>query len=143
MPKVSVIVPIYNKEQYLEECVNSIQLQTLNELEIILVDDGSTDASGQICDRIAESDQRVVVVHTENAGVCAARNMGLKLATGEYIGFVDADDYVSTDMYQKMANIIDEINVDFVVCDHCRISENGHKENRTMAYAGGDISKIK
>lgn len=139
MPRVTVIVPIYNKEHYLEECIRSIQSQTLDDLEIILMDDGSTDTSGQICDRMAKSDERIVVVHTENSGVCAARNVGLKLAKGKYIGFVDADDYISAAMYQKMANIMEEKDVDFVVCDHCRISENGHKENRTIAYRGGYI----
>ena len=97
--KISVIVPIYNVEDYLEHCIDSICAQTYRNLEIILVDDGSMDHSGQICDRYAALDTRITVIHQENKGVVAARKAGLQHAQGEYTGFVDGDDYLDPDMY--------------------------------------------
>lgn len=94
-PRISVIVPVYNVEAYLAQCINSIQNQTLREIEIILVDDGSSDNCPQICDKYAESDERIHVIHQENKGVSAARNAGLRLAQGEYIAFIDSDDRVA------------------------------------------------
>ena len=90
---ISIIVPVYNVEKYLEQCLDSIIGQTYKNLEIILVDDGSTDSSGAICDRYAEQDKRIRVIHRENGGVCAARNTALEAVTGDYIGFVDPDDW--------------------------------------------------
>lgn len=104
MIKVSVIVPVYNVKDYLERAVDSLLNQTLSEIEIILIDDGSTDGSGDICDKYAEKDKRVIVLHQKNSGVSAARNNGLKLAKGEYIGFVDSDDYAEPDMYEVLYN---------------------------------------
>ena len=89
---ISIIIPVYNVEHYLAECLDSVLAQTYKNLEIILVDDGSIDGSGQICDNYAGKDSRIKVIHQTNAGVSAARNKGLKVAKGEYIGFVDADD---------------------------------------------------
>ena len=105
-PKVSVIVPVYNCENYIARCIQSLLAQTLHEIEIIAIDDGSTDKSGAILDRYAEEDQRLRVFHQENGGVAAARNKGLQYAQGTYIGFVDGDDYVEPDMYQEMYQVI-------------------------------------
>ena len=101
-PKVSVIVPIYNTENELPECIQSIQDQTFSDIEIILVDDGSTDSSPQICDNIASMDSRILVLHKENGGLSDARNTGLLQAKGEYILFVDSDDYLEKDAVEQL-----------------------------------------
>ena len=93
-PKVSIIVPVYNAEKYLERCISSIRNQTLNDIEIILVDDASKDNSPLICDEYAKTDFRIKVIHKENEGAGMARNAALEIATGEYVGFVDSDDFV-------------------------------------------------
>lgn len=98
-PLISVIVPIYKVELYLRKCINSILAQTYQNLEVILVDDGSPDQCGIICDEYAKSDSRVRVIHQENSGVASARNAGLQAAQGDYIGFVDSDDWIAPDMY--------------------------------------------
>ena len=95
MEKVSVIVPVYNNEKYVETCIRSICQQTYQNLEILVINDGSTDGSRQILERMAEKDKRIRLIHQENAGVSAARNKGIELADGEYLTFVDGDDYVS------------------------------------------------
>lgn len=100
--KISVIVPVYNMEKYLCRCVDSILAQTYPDIQIILVDDGSVDRSAAICDAYAEKDHRVTVVHKENGGLSSARNAGIDAAQGEYIGFVDSDDYISPEMYEKL-----------------------------------------
>lgn len=117
MPKISVIVPVYNSAAFLRPCVDSILAQTFSELELILVDDGSTDESPAICDAYANQDPRVISVHQVNAGAAAARNHGLDLATGTYITFVDSDDYIDPDMYEKMMAVNTEYNCDLVICD--------------------------
>ena len=99
---ISVIVPVYNVEAYLERCVNSILRQTYQTLEIILVDDGSTDASAKMCDAFAKQDTRIKVVHKQNGGLSDARNAGLHAASGAYIGYVDSDDWIENDMYEKL-----------------------------------------
>ena len=101
-PKLSVIVPVYNVEKYLNRCVKSIQNQTLNNLEIILVDDGSTDNSGSICDELSKEDGRIKVFHKQNEGQGIARNCGIEVAKGEYVTFVDSDDYVEEETYQHV-----------------------------------------
>lgn len=101
-PLITVIVPVYNILEYLPRCVHSITAQTYRNLEIILVDDGSTDGTGELCDRLAAEDDRIKVLHKENGGSSSARNLGLDHAKGEYIGFVDSDDYISSDMYEKL-----------------------------------------
>lgn len=113
---ISVIVPVYNVEQYLEKCVNSIINQTYKNLEIILVDDGATDSSGNMCDELAKSDNRIKVYHKENGGLSDARNYGVERATGEYIGFVDSDDYIDSEMYEKLYEAIKKENVDVAEC---------------------------
>ena len=101
-PLISVIVPIFNVEEYLDECVESILAQTYTNLEIILVDDGSPDKCPYKCDEWAKKDERVKVIHKKNGGLSSARNAGIELATGDYIGFVDSDDFIATDMYEKL-----------------------------------------
>jgi glycosyltransferase involved in cell wall biosynthesis len=113
---MSIIVPIYNKEDLLRRCVDSIIAQTYANLEIILVDDGSTDDSGEICDAYAAKDNRVIAIHKENGGVSSARNVGLKTLTGDYVGFVDADDYVSEIMYEKLLALIMQTDADIAQC---------------------------
>lgn len=103
---ISIIVPVYNIEEYLPRCIESILAQTYSNLELILVDDGSVDKSGEICDSYAEKDARVRVLHKENGGSSSARNAGILLAKGQYIGFVDSDDYIEANMYQKMMDAI-------------------------------------
>lgn len=104
--KISVIVPIYNVERYLRKCVYSILRQSYKNLEIILVDDGSTDNSGVICDEFAKLDGRIVVIHKVNGGLSSARNDGLEIATGKYIGFVDSDDWIEPNMYKRLYNFL-------------------------------------
>lgn len=101
-PLISVIVPVYNVERYIHECVDSILKQTYTNLEVILVDDGSTDNSGTICDEYEKSDNRIIVIHKKNCGLSAARNSGLDIARGEYIGFVDSDDWIEPAMYSEL-----------------------------------------
>lgn len=112
--KISIIVPIYNVEKYLFKCINSIIMQTYTNLQIILIDDGSTDTSGNICDQYAQKDCRIEVYHTTNRGLVAARKYGLKKAIGEYIGFVDGDDYIDPVMFMKLLQNIIESDSDFV-----------------------------
>ena len=98
---ISIIVPVYNVEEYLKECIDSIINQTYKRIEIILVDDGSTDKSGKICDDYAKIDKRIKVVHKENGGLSDARNVGISVSSGKYIAFVDSDDWVEKTMYKK------------------------------------------
>lgn len=114
MPKVSVIVPVYNTEKYLDECINSILTQTIHDIEVILVDDGSTDTSPAICDAYAEKDCRVKVIHKPNGRAASARNAGLRIAQGDFIAFVDSDDWISPDMYERML----DTGVDVCLCDY-------------------------
>ena len=102
MPKISIIVPVYNVENYIEKCIKSIIAQTFKDFELILIDDGSTDNSGYICDKYLNLDSRIKVIHKENTGVSDTRNLGLKVATGDYIGFVDSDDFIDKLMYEKL-----------------------------------------
>ena len=99
--KISIIVPIYNAEKYLARCIESILRQTYSDLEIILVDDGSVDDSADICDTFAFQDERILVFHQANGGVSVARNLGLKKATGDFVMFVDADDCIEPDLFDK------------------------------------------
>lgn len=105
MPKVSVIVPVYNTEKYLPRCIESILAQTFTDFELILVNDGSTDNSGKICDEYAKKDSRIVVIHKENGGASSARNKGLEIVQGEWISFVDSDDYILVTHFQSIYTI--------------------------------------
>lgn len=113
--KISVVVPVYKVEQYLERCIESIVNQTYSDLEIILVDDGSPDSSPQICDKWAEIDSRVMVIHKQNGGLSDARNAGLDAVTSEFVLFVDSDDYIELDACEKLLNTIITTDADFVV----------------------------
>lgn len=115
-PLISVIIPVYNVEKYLHRCLDSVIAQTYQNLEIICVDDGSIDESGRICDQYAVRDARIKVIHQENRGLSAARNKGLDAAEGEYIAFVDSDDYILEDMYKKMLDKRLDYSVDLCVC---------------------------
>ncbi len=113
---ISVIVPVYKVEPYLRQCVESILNQTYRDIEVLLIDDGSPDRCGEICDEYARKDQRIRVFHTENRGLSAARNLGLKEAKGEYIGFVDSDDWIEPDMYEVLLKRMQETGADIGVC---------------------------
>ena len=121
MPQLSVIIPVYNAEKFINNCVDSILNQTFSDLEVVLVDDGSPDLSGAICDGYAEKDKRVKVIHQKNAGVSAARNAGLDLASGKYVTFVDSDDFVEPQMYEKMISVAGEYDCDVVMCDCLKV----------------------
>ena len=113
---ISIIIPVYNVATYLERCLTSITNQTYRNLEIILINDGSTDQSGQLCDSWASKDARIKVLHTTNQGVAAARNYGLHVASGEFIGFADPDDWVEPDMLEKLASALEQCNADIAIC---------------------------
>lgn len=121
---ISVIVPIYNVEMYLERCIQSIQNQTYTNLEIILVDDGSPDKCGEICDRYAALDDRIKVIHKANGGLADARNCGIDIATGEYIAFVDSDDFIHPQMYEKLAEVIKLQQADVVISSWKKVRQN-------------------
>ena len=127
MSKISIIVPIYNSEQYLKRCIDSILKQTFTCFELLLIDDGSTDNSRQICDEYACIDDRVRVVSQENKGAGAARNCGIGISTGDFIGFVDSDDWIESDMYENMMKVAEANNCDVVMCD-C-VKDSGNKQS--------------
>lgn len=122
--KISIIIPIYNVEKYLERCVNSVINQTFKNIEIILVDDGSTDGSGELCEKIKERDERIIVYHKKNGGLGSARNYGLDFATGEYILFLDSDDYIEINTVEEM---IKYKEYDIVCCGFDRVDEQTKK----------------
>lgn len=130
MELVSIIVPVYRVEEWLERCVKSIQDQTYPKLEIILVDDGSPDCSGEMCDRFAEQDARIKVIHKPNGGQGDARNVGVDAATGKYLLFVDSDDYIAEDLVDKVFAIAEEYRCDMVLFDYYHV-EKGVKEVRS------------
>ena len=123
-PLISVIVPVYNVEQYLEKCLRSILTQTYSALEIIAIDDGSSDNSGRICDQLAMQDKRIKVIHTANKGVAAARNTGISIANGEYISFVDSDDYLEPDFYEYLLSLMIKSNADISYCSYRKVYES-------------------
>lgn len=124
-PIISIIVPVYNVEQYLPKCLDSILSQTFSDIEVITVDDGSPDSCGKILDEYAKKDERIKVIHKENGGVSSARNAGLDVAVGEYIGFVDPDDTIFPDMYEHLYNEAVEGNYDIVQCGCIQVNEAG------------------
>lgn len=123
---ISIIVPVYNSQTTLCTCVNSILNQNYHNIEVILVDDGSTDSSPLICDNFKNQDDRVIVIHKNNEGAGKARNDGLKIAKGDFIGFVDSDDFIDKSMYSTMISIAEASNADIVQCGHEKISESGN-----------------
>ena len=117
---ISVIIPVYNVEKYLSRCLESVMKQTYRNIEIIVVDDGSPDNCGKICDEYALKDDRIIVIHKKNAGVSCARNDGIEKAKGKFICFVDSDDYVMPDYIEKLYNVLVDNNADIVTCDYYR-----------------------
>ena len=126
---ISVIVPVYNVELYLEKCLDSILAQTYSDLEVLVIDDGSTDRCGEVCDRFAEQDHRIKEFHTENHGLSAARNLGLDQMQGKYVGFVDNDDWIEPDMYEMLFNIAEQTNADIVTCRFYKEYRNTTEES--------------
>lgn len=140
---VSVIIPIYNVSDYLERCVNSVVNQTYHNLEIILVDDGSTDRSGEICDLFAERDKRINVIHKENGGLSSARNAGLEKASGDFIAFIDSDDWIEPDTYEYMLSLIMKYGVDIADIE-CQYAYSEHDiikmaKEHIEVYRGRDV----
>lgn len=125
---ISIIVPVYNVRKYLHRCVDSILAQTYKNIEVLLIDDGSPDNSGEICDEYAEKDPRVRVFHKPNGGVSSARNLGLKEAKGQYIGFVDSDDYILPKMYENLLDLIQSQGVDIAICGYQKELKDGSFE---------------
>ena len=139
-PELSIIVPIYKVEKYLEECIQSILGQTFTDFELILVDDGSPDACPQMCDAAAEQDSRVRVIHQKNGGLSAARNTGIEAARGNWLGFVDSDDFVAPDFYEKLYNAAVNADADCAVCSVQLTHEDGSRMDtppQWKVYGGG------
>lgn len=140
---ISIIVPVYNVEPYLEKCLNSILAQTYNDIEVLIIDDGSTDHCGEICDHYAAQDNRIRVFHTENRGLSAARNIGLDHARGQYIGFVDSDDWIEPDMYNRLFCIMQDTDADIVTCrffqEYCNKTEESSGPLSMFMVKGNDI----
>lgn len=123
-PLVSIVVPVYNVEEYLERCVRSITSQTYQKLEIILVDDGSPDRCGEICETFAQNDSRIKVYHKQNGGPSEARNFGVSYANGEYISFIDSDDYIAPDYIEYLLKLLNKYNADIACCDMAETDED-------------------
>ena len=124
MEKISVIVPIYNVEEYLGRCIDSIIKQTYENLEIILVNDGSTDNSLDICYEYSKKDTRIKIINQKNMGLSGARNSGILEATGKYISFIDSDDYIDVDFYNKLVNVCESKNADIAICEYKRFKDS-------------------
>lgn len=139
MNKISIIVPVYNVKDYLDECINSILCQTHKDIELILIDDGSCDGSEKICDQYAEIDNRICVIHKKNEGVSKARNEGLKIASGDYLAFVDADDYIDENCYKSMLAICRARGADICVStNYYRNNERRNEKNIIKDYTKED-----
>lgn len=143
MIDVSIVVPVYNVEKYLDRCLKSLVNQTLKNIEIIIVDDGSIDNSSSLCDLWELKDSRIKVIHKKNGGLSSARNAGMKSAIGKYIGFVDSDDDVELDMYEKMYIVAEKYTVDFIMSDYLRVLNDTHKYNKSLEIDGGYYNKSK
>lgn len=156
MDKISIIIPVYNVEKYLARCVDSVLMQNYENMEIILIDDGSPDKSGDICDAYARQDNRIIVIHQKNKGLSGARNSGLDISTGKYITFIDSDDSIMPDMFSTMINIMEQNNLDILFCNSVRVKNNDtyilvQKDNKfkiiekdkilceTLANGGGSV----
>ena len=126
MPKISVIVPVYNVQEYLTKCVDSILIQDFRDFELILIDDGSTDQSGLICENYLKMDGRVKVIHKENGGLSDARNVGLDCATGDFVTFIDSDDYIEYNYLERLYNESCNTDADVVICNFYRYYDNAN-----------------
>ena len=124
-PLLSIIVPVYDVENYLQKCIDSILAQTFTDFELILVDDGSPDSCPALCDAAAAKDARIRVIHQKNGGLSAARNAGLDAARGAWIGFVDSDDYIAPEMYEAMYHAVQSTGADLALCDYVKVDETG------------------
>lgn len=141
MSRLSIIVPVYNVENYLDECISSIVTQTFSEFELLLVDDGSTDSSGRKCDEWGKKDKRISVFHKENGGLMSAWKYGVLNATGEYIGFVDSDDWIDKDMYQHMLDVAENRQVDMVCAAMVFEELNGEKRFEKIRLRQGQYGR--
>jgi CDP-glycerol glycerophosphotransferase len=135
MPRISVVVPVYNVEAYLEECLQSIARQTVSDLEVILVDDGSTDGSRAIADAFADRDGRFRVIGQANAGLSAARNTGIDAAGGEYLAFVDSDDVLPVDAYERLLGALEQTGSDFATGNVHRLMAEGVRQSYFLSRA--------
>ena len=124
---ISIIIPVYNVEEYIEQCIQSVINQTYKKLEIILIDDGSLDKSGKICDAYADRDKRIIVIHKENGGLSDARNKGIDIASGEYITFVDSDDYVEDSFIEDLYTTLINNNAEMSICNIIKVNDKGEK----------------
>lgn len=141
--EISIIVPVYNVAGYLDKCISSIIGQTYDKLQIVLIDDGSTDGSSQICDEYQKRDLRITVIHKQNGGLVSARKAGLCAATGEYIGYVDGDDWIERDLYEHMLNVLIQYQVDMVETEH--YMDAGEKSKRVksnLSYGRYEANEI-
>lgn len=141
-PEISVIVPVYNSTKYLDKCVNSILDQSFRGIELILVNDGSTDESGSKCEAYSRLDNRCKVVHKNNEGIASARNAGLKVANGRYIGFVDADDFIHKDMYEILYRNIKEQSADLAICEFKSIYNYDDVDEKQEKVLEGSIKNL-
>lgn len=137
---LSIIIPVYNAAKYISRCLDSVINQSLKNIEVILIDDGSIDESGAICDKYAELDNRIKVVHQKNSGVSAARNIGLDMAVGKYIGFVDSDDWIDTDMFKALLMEAEKSGADVTMCDATTIYSNGKFECDTITQLSESVT---
>lgn len=147
LPKISVIVPIYNCEQFLRKCLDSLSNQTYKNIEVIMVDDGSTDNSGNICKEFSDNDKRFIYIRQENSGVSIARNKGIDYATGEFLGFCDSDDWAERDEFEFLYELISEGKSDIAVCGYCVDTNSesklrGNSNERIIANAEQAIEVI-
>ena len=126
---ISIIIPAYNVEKYLNRCLETVVNQTYENIEIILIDDGSTDQTPILCDTWATKDQRIKVVHKRNEGLSAARNTGMEYATGKYVGFVDSDDWIELDMFKYLYQLINKYHVEAAFCDFRRLKDKKKVKN--------------
>ncbi|WP_233577197.1 glycosyltransferase [Parabacteroides sp. TM07-1AC] len=145
MPTFSIVVPVYNSERFLHKCIDSLLDQSYPDFELVLVDDGSTDSSGRICDEYAGKDLRIKVIHTVNQGVSVARNLGLSVARGKYVNFVDSDDWVSPRYLIQYVNARKDYDYDLVYAEMVRVSEEGEENviplKELSAKKTGDLSE--
>ncbi|PFP95341.1 hypothetical protein COK06_16645 [Bacillus cereus] len=142
IPKISIVVPVYAVEKYIHECIESILNQTLVDLELILINDGSPDNCGEICDEYALKDERVKVIHKKNGGPGSARNFGIKVSTGEYVGFVDADDTVEINMYEEMYQLATKNHAEVVVCGFVEMNNFTGEIQQAIAPLGENCSIV-
>lgn len=152
MEKISIVVPVYNVENYLRKCLDSILNQTYKNIEIILIDDGSKDSSGNICDEYALKSEKIKVIHKENAGLSATRNLGIEVSTGDYIAFIDSDDYITEDYCEMLYNTLKETNAD-IACGAYKVVrtdesviidssvDSGLSQNEVVEYEGIEIMR--